>query len=137
MDLVRKKNVVISAVKKSIQLNHFSVLISVFEVLNLRLSILDDFYSTEGAKTGWVGVFSLKNPAYPEYVCKADCGVMAVDVHPKHPHMLAVALSDGNVAIYNLQKSTEKPAYISTARNGKHQDIAWQVLPTGSYHPSK
>ena len=54
---------------------------------------------------------------------------MAVDVHPKHPHMLAVALSDGNVGIYNLQKSTEKPAYISTARNGKHQDIAWQVTP--------
>jgi dynein intermediate chain 1 len=72
-------------------------------------------------------VYSLKNPAYPEYVCKAHCGVMAVDVHPKHPHMLAVALSDGNVAIYNLQKSNEKPAYISTARNGKHQDIAWQV----------
>ena len=74
-----------------------------------------------------MGVFSLKNPAYPEYVCKAHCGVMAVDVHPKHPHMLAVALSDGNIAIYNLQKVNEKPAYISTARNGKHQDIAWQV----------
>ena len=52
---------------------------------------------------------------------------MAVDVHPKHPHMLAVALSDGNIGIYNLQKVNEKPAYISTARNGKHQDIAWQV----------
>ena len=90
---------------------------------------LDDFYSPESAKSGWVGVYSLKNPAYPEYVCKAHCGVMAVDVHPKHPHMLAVALSDGNVAVYNLQKSTEKPAYISTARNGKHQDIAWQVFP--------
>ena len=60
-------------------------------------------------------------------MCKAHCGVMAVDVHPKHPHMLAVALSDGNIGIYNLQKVNEKPAYISTARNGKHQDIAWQV----------
>ena len=63
---------------------------------------------------------------------------MAVDVHPKHPHMLAVALSDGNIAIYNLQKVNEKPAYISTARNGKHQDIAWQVkcnlINTSNYY---
>ena len=97
--------------------------------------VLDNFYEPESAKRGWVGVYSLKNPAYPEYVCQAHCGVMAVDVHPKHPHMLAVALADGNVGVYNLQKSTEKPAYISTARNGKHQDIAWQVKL--SYNISK
>ena len=72
-------------------------------------------------------MFSLKNPSYPEYVCSAHCGVLCVDIHPNHPHMLAVGLSDGNVAVYNLQKQTFKPAYISTATNGKHQDIVWQV----------
>ena len=41
--------------------------------------------------------------------------------------MLAVGLSDGNVAIFNLQQDTFKPAYISTAKDGKHQDIVWQV----------
>ena len=46
---------------------------------------------------------------------------------PVHPHMLAVGMSDGNVAVYNLQKNSGKPAYISTAKNGKHQDIVWQV----------
>jgi hypothetical protein len=45
--------------------------------------------------------------------------------------MLAVGLSDGNVAVYNLQKNSSKPQYISTARNGKHQDIVWQVRPRG------
>jgi hypothetical protein len=44
--------------------------------------------------------------------------------------MLAVGLSDGNVAVFNLQKNTGKPAYISTAKNGKHQDIVWQVIVT-------
>jgi hypothetical protein len=28
---------------------------------------------------------------------------MAVDVHPKHPHMVAAGLADGSVAVYNLQ----------------------------------
>ena len=51
----------------------------------------------------------------------------AVDIHPGHPHMLAVGMSDGNVAVYNLQKNTGKAAYMSTAKNGKHQDIVWQV----------
>jgi len=50
-----------------------------------------------------------------------------VDIHPNHPHMLAAGLADGNVAVYNLQKNTNKPTYISSAKNGKHQDIVWQV----------
>jgi hypothetical protein len=41
--------------------------------------------------------------------------------------MLAVGMADGNVAVYNLQKGTNKPSYISTAKNGKHQDMVWQV----------
>ena len=58
---------------------------------------------------------------------QAQSGVICVDIHPDHPHMLAAGLSDGNVAVYNLQKNPQKPSYISTARNGKHTDIVWQV----------
>ena len=29
---------------------------------------------------------------------------MCVDIHPRHPHMLACGLHDGNVAVYNLHK---------------------------------
>ena len=89
---------------------------------------LDDFYEQEENLPGVVCVFSLKNPSYPEYLCSAHCGVLCVDIHPNHPHMLAVGLSDGNVAVYNLQKPTYKPTYISTANNGKHHDIVWQVI---------
>ena len=44
--------------------------------------------------------------------------------------MLAVGMADGNVAVYNLQKNSGKPTYVSTAKNGKHQDMVWQVYIT-------
>lgn len=87
----------------------------------------DNFYDQDSGGQGCVCVFSLKNPSYPEYLCHAQSGVICVDIHPAHPHMLAAGLADGNVAVYNLQKNPQKPSYISTARNGKHQDIVWQV----------
>ena len=42
--------------------------------------------------------------------------------------MLVAGLFDGNVAVFNLQKRGTKPNYISTAKNGKHQDTVWQVI---------
>ena len=90
-------------------------------------NLLDNFYDQESGRNGCVCIFSLKNPSYPEYLCQAQSGVICVDIHPDHPHMLAAGLSDGNVAVYNLQKNPQKPSYISTAKNGKHTDIVWQV----------
>ena len=69
---------------------------------------------------------------------------MTLDIHPSHPHMLVVGLYDGNVAVYNLQVCSMKarkvdvirkfcqqkksaPNYMSTAQNGKHKDVVWQV----------
>ena len=88
---------------------------------------LDCFYEQEMKLNGVVCVFSLKNPSYPEYICYAPCSVISVDIHPNHPHMLVVGLSNGNVAVYNLQIGGKKPAYLSSARNGKHRDTVWQV----------
>ena len=58
--------------------------------------------------------------------------------------MLVAGLYNGNVAVYNLQvkilpmldaklffflqKNTSKPSYISSAMNGKHQELVWQVI---------
>ena len=75
-------------------------------------------------------MFSLKNPAYPEYICESSTGVMSIDFHPQHPHMLLAGLYDGNVAVYNLQKnncSKLSPVFKSDAKNGKHSDTVWQV----------
>jgi dynein intermediate chain 1 len=59
---------------------------------------LDNFYEQESGENGCVCVFSLKNPSYPEYLCQAQSGVICVDIHSEHPHMLAAGLADGNVS---------------------------------------
>ena len=55
---------------------------------------------------------------------------MCLDFHPKHAHMVAVGLHDGNVCVFNLQKDGSGPVYISDPSNGKHRDIVWQVEKT-------
>jgi dynein intermediate chain 1 len=84
-----------------------------------------NFYTQQDM--GFVCLFSLKNPSYPEFLCEAHCGVMCVDIHPQHPHMVVVGLYDGNIAVYNLQIRSSVPTYMSTAQNGKHKDVVWQV----------
>ena len=83
------------------------------------------FYSQ--LDVGYVCVFSLKNPSYPEFICKASSGVISFDIHPNHPHMIVVGLYNGNVAVYNLHMDTSSPCYSSSAACGKHQDLVWQV----------
>ena len=54
--------------------------------------------------------------------------MMSCDIHPHHPHMLVVGLYDGSVAVYNLQQRMNgAPNYMSSATNGKHTDVVWQV----------
>ena len=72
-------------------------------------------------------VFSLKNPAHPEFICLSNCAVLCIDMNPCHPHMMVVGLMDANVAVYNLQVKTHHPVYISDARNGKHKRLINQV----------
>ena len=97
----------------------------------------DDFNQHHKNLKGIVCVFSLKNPAYPEYIRFTHCAISAVDVHPTHPHMLVTGLFDGNVAVFNLQKRGTKPNYISTAKNGKHQDAVWQVIMNSQLYCSQ
>ena len=84
-----------------------------------------NFYAQQ--EVGFVCLFSLKNPSYPEFLCSAHCGVMCVDIHPQHPHMVVVGLYDGNIAVYNLQNRGSSPSYMSSAQNGKHRDVVWGV----------
>jgi hypothetical protein len=41
--------------------------------------------------------------------------------------MLVAGLHNGNIAVYNLQRDTAKPSHESSAQNGKHKDIVWEV----------
>ena len=81
----------------------------------------------ENKSRGMACVFSLKNPTFPEYICLSSCAILCLDVNPYHPHMLAVGLMNGNVAVYNLQIKTKLPTYISNSINGKHRNLINQV----------
>ena len=102
----------------------------VFSTL-LKIYILDSF--SEHTKhiindsKGMACVFSLKNPTYPEYICLSNCAILCIDINPCHPHMLAVGLVDGNIAVYNLQINTQNPFYKSDSNNGKHHNVVNQA----------
>ena len=97
----------------------------IFLLDNIKTLCLDNMYKQ--GESGVVCIFSLKNPSYPEYQCWASAGVMCLDFHPQHPHMLCAGLYDGNIAVYNLQRDCVRPAYQSHANNGKHRDSVWHV----------
>ena len=90
-----------------------------------------DFYKT--CRKGFLCLFSLKNPSYPEYICSAGSGILCVDTHPSYPHIIAVGLYDGNVAVYDLSSSSSSPCYQSSAASGKHADAVWLVRPAGRH----
>ena len=93
-----------------------------------NLIFSDDFNQIQNDQSkGIICVWSLKNPSYPEFIRFAHCPISSIDVHQNHSHMLVVGLFDGNVAVFNLQKKNREPSYISTAQNGKHRDVVWQV----------
>lgn len=77
--------------------------------------------------TGLICVYSLKNPSFPEFTYVTDSGVMSLDFHPEHPYLIAAGFYDGTVAVYNLREKTNTPAFISSAKSGKHTDPVWQV----------
>ena len=108
--------------------------ISYNDLLHLPLSLayISDSFNEhtkqmENKSRGMACVFSLKNPTFPEYICLSSCAILCLDVNPYHPHMLAVGLMNGNVAVYNLQIKTKHPTYISDSINGKHRNLINQV----------
>ena len=84
-----------------------------------------DFY--QRYQESYLCLYSLKNPSYPEYICKTHCGIMCLDIHQKYPHMVVVGLYDGNIAVFNFASKSEDPMYVSNAKNGKHADPVWQI----------
>ena len=84
-----------------------------------------DFYKK--TKKGFLCLFSLKNPSYPEYICKSGADILCCDTHPACPNMMVVGLSDGNVAVYNLVSTSQEACYSSSAATGKHGAPVWQV----------
>ncbi len=58
---------------------------------------------------GLVCVWSAKNPAFPERVYRTSAGVTALSFATQHPHLLAVGLHDGTVAVYDVSTFSNAP----------------------------
>lgn len=78
-------------------------------------------------KNGYIAVFSLNDPSYPEYLFPTPSGVVCLDTHPNFSYFIVVGFYDGNVAVFNLEKKSKKPLSHSNSWRGKHLDPVWQV----------
>ncbi|CAG9123998.1 unnamed protein product [Plutella xylostella] len=83
---------------------------------------------TNQLKEGCVCLYSIKNPAYPEYAVVTDSPVICLDVYKETPYLICVGLYDGNVCVYNSQLSLESSyQYKSDSVRDKHSNIVWEV----------
>ncbi|EDW79816.1 uncharacterized protein Dwil_GK17990 [Drosophila willistoni] len=76
---------------------------------------------------GYLCLFTVKNPSFPDYIIQTDCGVMCCDIHPTYPFLVVIGLYDGNVAVYNLRGDCKQPLYVSRGVNCKHGECVWQL----------
>ncbi|XP_061900012.1 dynein axonemal intermediate chain 1-like [Entelurus aequoreus] len=76
---------------------------------------------------GMLLFYTLKNSTFPEYVFPTPSGVLCLDIHQQHSHLVAVGFYDGCVGVYNLKNKGLDPEYKSTSNTGKHTDPVWQV----------
>src|SRR5437867_3159137 len=93
----------------------------------------DDFMKQTN---GMILFYTLKNPSFPEFIFHTESGVLSIDIHPEHPYLIAVGFYDGNVGVYNIAENLEGPAYMSSAKTGKHIDPVWQVMNSSGYRLS-
>jgi len=76
---------------------------------------------------GFLCLYSLKNPSFPEFCCQTDSGLMCLDWHPQHSSVMCVGLYDGTVAVYDTRSPKSAPIFHSTVKKGKHTDPVWEV----------
>lgn len=57
----------------------------------------------------------------------AAAGVTSLDFSQRNPHMLAVGMHDGTIALYDVRSRQATPVLASTAESGKHGDPVWKV----------
>ncbi|KAJ8717180.1 hypothetical protein PYW08_005579 [Mythimna loreyi] len=79
-------------------------------------------------KVGCLCLYSIKNPAYPEYAVITESPVICLDVYKEIPYLICVGLYDGNVCVYNAQLSLESQyQYKSNSVRDKHSNIVWEI----------
>ncbi|NXA66410.1 WDR78 protein, partial [Mohoua ochrocephala] len=78
-------------------------------------------------REGLACCWSLKNPMWPERIFRCEHGVTAVDFSLACPHLLAVGMADGRVAIYDVRSRNAAALLDSSASLNKHTGPVWQL----------
>ncbi|XP_041984626.1 dynein intermediate chain 2, ciliary [Aricia agestis] len=83
---------------------------------------------TQQQKQGCLCLYSIKNPAYPEYSVLTDSPVICLDVYKETPYLICVGCYDGNVLVYNAQLTLEASyQYKSDSVKDKHSSVVWEI----------
>ncbi|XP_059060753.1 dynein intermediate chain 2, ciliary [Achroia grisella] len=83
---------------------------------------------TNQQKEGCLCMYSIKNPAYPEYAVITESPIICLDVYHEIPYLICVGRYDGNVCVYNAQLTLESSyQYKSDSVRDKHSNIVWEV----------
>ena len=74
--------------------------------------------------------WSFHNASYPHRALPTASSVLCVDFSAESPHLLAVGLASGDVAVYDLRlnaSASTQPLLQSCHATGKHREAVWQV----------
>ncbi|GBP08465.1 Dynein intermediate chain 2, ciliary [Eumeta japonica] len=83
---------------------------------------------TAQQKEGCLCLYSIKNPAYPEYAVITESPVICLDVYREVPYLICIGCYDGNVCVYNSKLSLESHyQYKSDSVRDKHSNIVWEI----------
>ncbi|NWI97053.1 WDR78 protein, partial [Pitta sordida] len=84
-------------------------------------------FDPKGQKKGLACCWSPKNPLWPERIFRCEQGVTALDFSLASPNLLAVGMSCGSVAIYDVGSRNDAAFLDSSASLNKHTGPVWQL----------
>ncbi|NXF11311.1 WDR78 protein, partial [Smithornis capensis] len=84
-------------------------------------------FDSKDQKKGLACCWSLKNLMWPERIFRCEHGVTAVDFSMAIPYLLAVGMSNGSVAIYDVRSRNDIAFLDSSASLNKHTGPVWQL----------
>eukprot|EP00775_Hariotina_reticulata_P012390 gene12390-12525_t len=76
---------------------------------------------------GKVALWSMKNQFHPVWCFDTKSAVTGVTFSKRNPHILAVGMHDGTIAVYDVRSRQLLPLMSSTAQTGKHLGPVWKV----------
>lgn len=76
---------------------------------------------------GFLLFWTLKNPLNPERVIQTPRGITSCHFSNKNPYYIVCSDYAGEIMIYDLRNSNNKPIADSTELKDKHTDIVWEV----------